>query len=98
MYIYIYYCILDILFVNHLLFSGGLCRDLDIVNGCCTLSSCTPDGSCFCDDTCHSFGDCCSDIFDIGCLPTPTSTGQYFFRMPDFFNDNFWTRGVVDSF
>ena len=34
---------------------------------CCNFGSClgVPSLSCYCDSTCHNFGDCCSDIEEI---------------------------------
>ena len=49
-------------------------------NGCCTERCCAvPDGGslCFCDQMCHNYGDCCSDIEEAGCFPpgfTPTAS------------------------
>ena len=45
---------------------GGFCVDAGFV-GCC-VSGCFV-GSCFCDQICYVFGDCCDDIADIGCFP-----------------------------
>uniref|UniRef100_A0A1X7U1B7 Deleted in malignant brain tumors 1 protein n=1 Tax=Amphimedon queenslandica TaxID=400682 RepID=A0A1X7U1B7_AMPQE len=60
--------------------NAGSCVSLGF-NGCCSLSnypSCIgSDGICFCDISCYLFGDCCSDIQNIGCYATtsiPTST------------------------
>ena len=37
--------------------------------GCCTFNCqvYSPTGICYCDEICHSVGDCCSDILDIDC-------------------------------
>ena len=37
--------------------------------GCCkwSLSSTCYHYGCYCDECCHKFNDCCSDIADIGC-------------------------------
>ena len=61
----------------------GSCLALNIsYSGCCLWSlspTCINDG-CYCDHTCHTLGDCCSDIADIGChsvlssSPTPSNT------------------------
>jgi hypothetical protein len=45
----------------------GLCASLNLT-GCCNTSTMVCDaGGCFCDTGCQLTGDCCSDIFDIGC-------------------------------
>ena len=37
--------------------------------GCCklSLSSRCYNDECYCDESCHKWNDCCSDITDIGC-------------------------------
>ena len=35
--------------------------------------SCNNNG-CYCDQICHIYGDCCSDVADIGCHPAPPSS------------------------
>ena len=43
-------------------------------NGCCTGAGCTgSDGVCYCDQLCYNFGDCCTDILDIGCYSSKIS-------------------------
>ena len=45
-----------------------------------SLSPSCGNNGCYCDNVCHIYGDCCSDIADIGCQhassssPTPTPT------------------------
>ena len=51
--------------------TSGSCVDAGY-KSCCTDENCevkvrTSITSCFCDALCHDHGDCCSDIFDIGC-------------------------------
>ena len=54
----------------------GSCLALNLnYSGCCVwrLSSTCFSIGCFCDQGCHSLGDCCYDIGDIGCFPaSPT--------------------------
>ena len=54
------------------IFILGSCLALNLsYSGCCVrslLKSCSNDG-CFCDQHCHKWNDCCSDIGDIGCHP-----------------------------
>ena len=54
----------------------GSCLALNLnYSGCCIISqssTCYVNG-CFCDQTCHSWDDCCSDIADIGCHPVSSS-------------------------
>ena len=54
------------------MFILDLCKALNLrYSGCC-LSPPSPDckiGDCYCDYTCYSNNDCCSDITDIGCYP-----------------------------
>ena len=40
-------------------------------SGCCVWSLSPPCGNngCYCDQFCHTAGDCCSDVADIGCHP-----------------------------
>ena len=52
------------------------CKALNLdYPGCCLkpISLCSNEG-CHCDALCHSNNDCCSDIADIGCHPTPSLT------------------------
>ena len=53
----------------------GSCLALNLsYSGCCVrslLKSCSNNG-CFCDQHCHKWSDCCSDIADIGCYPIPS--------------------------
>ena len=55
----------------------GSCLELNLnYHGCCVSSlspSCNNKG-CFCDQICHIYKDCCSDVADIGCHPAPSST------------------------
>ena len=59
----------------------GSCLGLKLsYYGCCKLSlsqQCSHNG-CYCDQFCHKWNYCCSDISDIGChsTTTPTSTGK----------------------
>ena len=65
----------------------GSCLALELIySGCCerTLSPSCINNGCYCDQSCHHWNDCCSDIADIGChpaflssilaSPTPTDT------------------------
>ena len=62
-----------------------LCADAGYTS-CCTEENCevsieSSPISCFCDALCHSYGDCCSDILDIGCTEHNgelCSTGSFF--------------------
>ena len=60
----------------------GSCLALNLnYSGCCVFSLSPPCSinECFCDQTCHYFGDCCYDIADIGCFPpspTPIPPGK----------------------
>ena len=50
----------------------GSCRALNLrYSGCCVWSLSPPCGNngCYCDQGCHEFSDCCTDITDIGCHP-----------------------------
>ena len=40
-------------------------------SGCCvpSLSQTCWNYGCYCDQICHTVGDCCSDVADIGCHP-----------------------------
>ena len=40
------------------------CCDSGALN--CSVSSTS--GSCYCDQLCHHYNDCCSDILEIGCF------------------------------
>ena len=55
----------------------GSCLALNLnYSGCCSWSnspSCSNNG-CYCDQNCHIFNDCCSDITDIGCHSASTSS------------------------
>ena len=45
-------------------------------SGCCVSSlspTCSING-CWCDQVCHVFQDCCSDVTDIGCYPVTSSS------------------------
>ena len=63
----------------------GSCLALNLgYSGCCvwSLSPFCNNNGCYCDQHCHMWNDCCSDIADIGCYPafssspmvTPTAT------------------------
>ena len=69
------------------MFIKGSCLALNLnYSGCCvwSLSQTCWNNGCFCDQSCHYWNDCCSDIYDIGChpsfpysplvSPTPTDT------------------------
>lgn len=64
-------------------FNSLACIDTGAVNckgagwtSCCRVGECyVPDKNCFCDFTCHMFGDCCSDI-DATCPQTAKSQGM----------------------
>ncbi len=47
------------------------CTTAGYTNGCCNDSDCSvtlPDGNiCYCAQTCHTSGECCDDIEQIGC-------------------------------
>ena len=55
----------------------GSCLSLALsFSGCCILSlssSCSNNG-CYCHQYCHILNNCCSDIADIGCYPTSSSS------------------------
>ena len=55
----------------------GSCLALELSYSlCCKWSlspSCNSNG-CYCDQHCHIWNDCCSDIADIGCLPPYSSS------------------------
>ena len=57
------------------IFIVGSCLALNLTySGCCVISPCSNNG-CYCDQACHSIGDCCSDVGSIGCYPVSyTST------------------------
>ena len=42
--------------------------------GCCkwSLSPQCDNNGCYCDQYCHKWNDCCSDVADIGCHPIPS--------------------------
>ena len=49
---------------------SGSCLSLKLsYSGCCvwSLSQFCNDNGCYCDQNCHLWNDCCSDIDDIGC-------------------------------
>ena len=45
-------------------------------SGCCTVGFCyvplAAGGVCYCDQICHAYRDCCSDIEEAGCFPNTT--------------------------
>ena len=50
----------------------GSCLSLNLsYSGCCVMSVSPPckSNGCYCDQSCHDWKDCCSDIADIGCHP-----------------------------
>ena len=54
----------------------GSCLALNLnYSGCChfSLSPVCISNGCYCDQDCHIFIDCCSDIADIGCHPASSS-------------------------
>ena len=62
------------------MFILGSCLALELsYSGCCSLflsPHCSHKG-CYCDQYCHKWNDCCSDVANIGChsastTPTPT--------------------------
>ena len=55
----------------------GSCLALNLSNsGCCVMSVSPPcsNKGCYCDQNCHVWNDCCSDIADIGCYPASSSS------------------------
>ena len=51
---------------------SGSCLALNLnYSGCCvwSLSPTCWNYGCYCDQICHTAGDCCSDVADIGCHP-----------------------------
>ena len=55
----------------------GSCKSLNLdYSGCCitSLSRTCTSTDCQCDQLCHSYNDCCSDIADIGCHPVSYSS------------------------
>ncbi|XP_064394442.1 uncharacterized protein LOC135341711 [Halichondria panicea] len=53
------------------------CSGAGYKDGCCISGNTNcfiAKGSCYCDVTCHDFGDCCEDIEAIGCLAPGTTT------------------------
>ena len=58
------------------MFILGSCLALNLnYTGCCesSLSPVCSDKGCYCDEYCHKWNDCCSDINDIACYLTPTN-------------------------
>ena len=52
------------------MFILGSCSKLNLSYcGCCkwSLSSQCYNNGCYCDECCHEYNDCCSDIADIDC-------------------------------
>ena len=44
---------------------AGICQSLGFSPGCCSLASSpcyVPTATCYCDPSCHIYGDCCSDV------------------------------------
>ena len=59
------------------MFILGSCKALNLrYPGCCMtfLSQICTNKDCHCDQQCHSYNDCCSDIADIGCHPISNGT------------------------
>ena len=55
----------------------GSCLALNLnYSGCCVRSILQPcyNNECYCDQSCHIWNDCCSDIADIGCHPVASSS------------------------
>ena len=55
----------------------GSCLALNLsYSGCCVFFLSTPcsNNGCYCDQYCHKWNDCCSDIYDIGCHPAASSS------------------------
>ena len=61
-----------------------MCASLNIT-GCCAINinSCNT-GTCYCDQTCYKFNDCCPDIASIGCLPNTISSSLILTTSPLF--------------
>ena len=55
-----------------LILIAGSCASLNIT-GCCTVGSCFT-VTCYCDQSCYQFKDCCPDIASIGCLSNTISS------------------------
>ena len=54
----------------------GSCLALNLSSsGCCVLFLTPPceNNGCYCDQICHMYNDCCSDIGDIGCHPASST-------------------------
>ena len=57
------------------LFILGSCLALNLgYSGCCKslLTPICSHKGCYCDEHCHKWNDCCSDIANINCYPIPT--------------------------
>ena len=57
----------------------GSCKSLNLQYSGCCLSPPSPNcknEDCYCDLTCYSNNDCCSDITDIGCHPLNETLGK----------------------
>ena len=55
----------------------GSCLALNLnYSGCCIMfqSPACYNNECYCDQSCHTWNDCCSDIADIGCHPVFSSS------------------------
>ena len=58
------------------IFIVGSCLALNLTySGCYVISPCSNNG-CYCDQDCHSIGDCCSDVGSIGCYPVGNTTSS----------------------
>ena len=60
----------------------GSCLALNLSYSGCCVSSLSPtcgNNGCYCDDICHNYGDCCSDVVDIGCHPVSPSSSTVLF-------------------
>ena len=55
----------------------GSCLALNLsYSGCCIWSLSPPcsNNGCYCDQSCHNYNDCCSDLSDMGCHPAFSSS------------------------
>ena len=80
MFVFINYSLYKFLFSCYIL-PDGSCVTAGFTGGCCNSSTTTCNGmtnsgsaSCYCDHVCYLFGDCCSDVADIGCYLNTTGT------------------------
>ena len=86
----------------------GSCLALNLSNtGCCVrfFSPTCSNNGCYCDQYCHFWKDCCSDVADIGCYPaylssiivSPTPTDTLSKRKSEYIKvfDNFLTLSDI---